>query len=107
MEKINPPHLVAHLHFLQPHKSKQKIAKELPSLPTGDTANIDTLVLRTERRAAGNTGLAKVAVQCSAVRQLAEVNHPPAGGLRINPDSYRNDENRHLLAVAKRYRQEY
>jgi hypothetical protein len=56
---------------------------------------------------APNPGLAKVAVQCSAVRQLAEVKHPPAGGLRINPDSYRNDANRHLLAFAKRYRQEY
>ena len=38
-----------------------------------------------ERRAATNTGLAKVAVQCSAVRQLAEVSHPLASGLRINP----------------------
>jgi hypothetical protein len=32
-----------------------------------------------------NKGLAKVAVQCSAVRQLAEVNDPLASGIRINP----------------------
>ena len=63
MEKINPPHLVAHLHFLQPHKSKQKNAKELPSKHTGDTANIDAWVLRTDRRAACNSGFAKKRVQ--------------------------------------------
>jgi hypothetical protein len=37
-----------------------------------------------------NTGLAKVAVQCSA--DTFVVNHPPAGGLRINICG----ENRHL-----------
>ena len=58
MEKVNPPHLVAHLHFLLPHKPKQKNAKELPSNRTGDTANIDTAVLRTDRRAACNSTLA-------------------------------------------------
>jgi len=66
MEKINPPHLVAHLHFLLPHKPKQKNAKELPSYRTGDTANIDTAALRTEKRAACNSTYKKLAVQCSA-----------------------------------------
>jgi hypothetical protein len=37
----------------------------------------------TDRTPAGNTGLAKVAVQCSAATFV--VNHPPAGGLLINP----------------------
>ena len=35
-----------------------------------------------EKRAAANTGLAKVAVQCSA--DTFVVNHPAAGGLGIN-----------------------
>jgi hypothetical protein len=39
--------------------------------------------LTTEEKRPHNTGLAKVAVQCSA--DTFVVNHPPAGGLRINP----------------------
>jgi hypothetical protein len=46
--------------------------------------------------AAANTGLAKVAVQCSAVRQLAEVNQILV--LRINICG----ENRHLRQARKR-----
>jgi len=53
-------------------------------------------------RAAQNSVLAKVAVQCSAVRQLAEVNQTWV--LRINPDSYRDDKNRQLRQAAKRWR---
>ena len=44
-----------------------------------------------------NTGLAKVAVQSSA--DTFVVNHPPAGGLRINICG----ENRHLRQARKRY----
>jgi hypothetical protein len=38
-----------------------------------------------DRITGGNTGLAKVAVQCSADQPRLMVNHPPDGGLRINP----------------------
>jgi len=34
IEQHNPTHLVAHLQFFQPHKTKQKNAKELPSQRT-------------------------------------------------------------------------
>ncbi|MCA2853650.1 MAG: hypothetical protein IM572_03135 [Chitinophagaceae bacterium] len=37
----------------------------------------------TERTTAYNTGLAKVSDLCSA--DIFVVNHPPDGGLRINP----------------------
>jgi hypothetical protein len=57
--------LVAHLHFLPTHKAKQKNAKELPS-PRTTTRQTMTETTTTDRRAACNTGLAKVAVQCSA-----------------------------------------
>jgi len=50
-----------------------------------------------------NSSLAKVAVQCSAVRQLAEANQTLV--LRINPDSYRDGKNRHLLLAVNRYGQ--
>jgi len=69
-----------------------------------DTADRKTT---TERRATHNNTYKKLAVLCYVDQPRLMVNHPPAGGLRINPDSYRNDENRHLLAFAKRYRQEY
>jgi len=50
-----------------------------------------------------NSSLAKVAVQCSAVRQLAEANQTLV--LRINPDSYRDGKNRQLLLAVNRYGQ--
>ncbi len=55
-----------------------------------------------------NSGLGKVVVQCSlhvpvkAGADTFAVNHPPAGGLRINPDSYRDGENRHLRQARNR-----
>jgi hypothetical protein len=94
MEKINPPNLVAHLHFLQPHKSKQKNAKELPSKRTGDTANIDTWVLLTDKRAACNSTYKKLAVQYSA--DTFVVNQKLV--LRINICG----KNRQLLVAANR-----
>ncbi len=54
-----------------------------------------------------NTGLAKVAIQCSLpvpVQAGADtflVNHPPAGGLRINPYSYQDSDNHHLRQARK------
>jgi hypothetical protein len=45
-----------------------------------------------------NTGLAKVAVQCSA--DTFVVNQSLV--LRINPDRYRDGENRHLRKARKR-----
>jgi len=53
-----------------------------------------------DRRATDNNGLAKVEFQCSA--ETFVVNHPPAGGLRINPDRYRDGENRHLRQARNR-----
>ena len=52
----------------------------------------------TERRAACNTGLAKVADQCSADTFPAKAGQVVVNQslvLRINPDRYRDGENRH------------
>jgi hypothetical protein len=51
---------------------------------------------RKEGRSA-NTGLAKVAVQCSADTFVVNQNLV----LRINPDRYRDGENRQLLVATK------
>jgi hypothetical protein len=50
------------------------------------------------KRPAGNSGLTKVAVQCSA--DTFVVNQSLV--LRINPDSYRDGENRLLRQARKR-----
>ena len=88
--------MVAHLHFFPTRKSTLKNAKELPSqrTKTPQTMNETTT---TERRAACNTGLAKVAVQCSA--DTFVVNQSLV--LRINICG----KNRHLRQARKRYRQ--
>ena len=88
--------MVAHLHFLPTHKPTLKNAKELPSqrTTTRQTMNETTM---TERRAACNTGLAKVAVQCSADSFV--VNQTLV--LRINICG----ENRHLRQARNRYAQ--
>jgi hypothetical protein len=57
--------LVAHLYFLPTLKPKQKNPKELPSQRTKTLLTMDRQA-STERTPAGNTGLAKVAVQCFA-----------------------------------------
>ncbi len=58
---------------------------------------VQLLVTQTNRKVTPhNTGLAKVAVQCSA--ETFVVNHPLASGLRINICG----ENRHLRQAAKR-----
>jgi hypothetical protein len=63
-------------------------------MPFQPHRNSDTAARQTttERRAACNTGLAKVAVQCSA--DTFVVNQSLV--LRINPDSYRDGEKRHF-----------
>jgi hypothetical protein len=48
-----------------------------------------------------NTGLAKVAVQCSVDTFVVHQSLV----LRINPDIYRDGENRHLRQARKRYGQ--
>ena len=53
------------------------------------------------RNTAGNTGLAKVAVQCSADTFVVTQSLVP----RINPDSYRDGVNRHLRQARNRYSQ--
>ena len=60
-----PTHLQAHLHFLPSLKAKQKNAKE-PSINRTKTAVDIDRQATTERTPACNSGLAKVAVQCSA-----------------------------------------
>jgi hypothetical protein len=57
--------------------------------------------LADERTTATNTGLAKVAVQCSADTFVVNQNLV----LRINPESIRDGENRHLRQARKRYTQ--
>jgi hypothetical protein len=55
-----------------------------------------------------HTGLAKVAVQCSADTFPAEAGQVVVNQtlvLRINPDSYLDGENRHLRQVRNRYPQ--
>ena len=52
------------------------------------------------RNTAGNTGLAKVAVQCSADTFVVTQSLV----LRINIDSYRDGVNRHLRQARNRYR---
>ena len=86
---------VAHLYFLQPHRPTQKNPKEPPSKHNRHemtTNNHD----RKEGRSA-NTGLAKVAVQCSVDTFL--VNQSLV--LRINFCG----ENRHLRQARNRYGQ--
>jgi hypothetical protein len=57
--------LVAHLQFFQTHNTSQKTAKEPPSQRTTTDQMNGQMAYRQEGRTA-NTGLAKVAVQCSA-----------------------------------------
>ena len=85
--------LVAHLHFSPTHKPTLKNAKELPSKHT-TTRQTMTETTTTDRRAACNTGLAKVAVQCSA--DTFVVNQSLV--LRINICG----ENRHLRQARNR-----
>jgi hypothetical protein len=85
--------------FLPTLKPTQKKANELASHRTGNRrqqCKLDTTHLRTDRRATDNTGLAKVAVQCSA--DTFVVNQSLV--LRINICG----ENRHLRQARKRYR---
>ena len=70
---------------------------------TAKTLTESDLTLTKDKRPACNRRLAKVAVQCSAVRQLAEVNQTLI--LCINPDSYRDGKNRHLRQSANFYGQ--
>jgi hypothetical protein len=88
--------------FLPTHKANPKNAKEPPSHRTTsrkDSANlIQQSFVDGEARTA-NTGLAKVAVQCSA--DTFVVNQSLV--LRINICG----ENRHLRQARKRYRQAY
>ena len=54
--------------------------------------------MTTDRTPAGKTGLAKLAVQCSA--DTFVVNQTLV--LRINPDRYRDGKNRHLRQARNR-----
>ncbi len=92
-----PTHLHSHLLFCnrtdQPKKSKRECKPTHPDSATIHCKHRRTQ-LRTERRAACNSGLAKVAVQCSA--DTFVVNQTLV--LRINICG----ENRHLRQAAKR-----
>jgi hypothetical protein len=76
--------------------TSQSFQKSVPAQPHGQNI-ADDRKTTTERRAACNTGLAKVAVQCSADSFV--VNQSLV--LRINICS----ENRHLRQARERYRQ--
>ncbi len=95
-----PTHLHSHLLFCNRTDQRQKSKRECkPTHPDSATiqCKIGRTQLRTDRRAACNTGLAKVAVQCSA--DTFVVNQSLV--LRINICG----ENRHLRQARKRYRQ--
>ena len=88
--------------FADTHSNAKKIKRACnPTHP--DRAEVQCKFgqaqLRTDRRAADNTGLAKVAVQCSA--DTFVVNQSLV--LRINICG----ENRHLRQARKRYKQAY
>jgi len=94
-----PTHLQTHFNFFLTHKTTLKKIKRACKPSHLDSATIQCKLgrtqLRTDRRAADNTGLAKVAVQCSA--DIFVVNQSLV--LRINICS----ENRHLRQARKRY----
>ena len=93
-----PTHLHSHLLFCnrtdQPKKSKRECK---PTHPVSATiqCKLGRTQLRTERRAACNTGLAKVAVQCSADTFVVKQSLV----LRINICG----EKRHLRQARKRW----
>ena len=76
----------------QPNYSQISVAKQTPKPLTGKRFNYSV-----DRRPACNTGLAKVAVQCSADTFVVNQNLV----LRINICG----ENRHLRQARKRYQQ--
>ena len=94
-----PTHLHSHLLFCnrtdQPKKSKRECKPTHPDSATVQ-CKLGRTQLRTVRRAADNTGLAKVAVQCSA--DTFVVNQSLV--LRINICG----ENRHLRQARNRYK---
>jgi hypothetical protein len=59
-----------------------------------------------ERMAAGNSTYKKLAVQCSAEIPIAIGMVNQTLVLRINSDSYRNGENRHLRQAPNHYLQQ-
>jgi hypothetical protein len=78
----------------QPKNRQKSVAKQTPKPLTGKRFNYSV-----DRRPACNTGLAKVAVQCSADTFPAKAGNVVVNQslvLRINPDRYRDGENRHL-----------
>jgi len=93
-----PKHLHSHLLFCNHTDQRKKSKRECkPTHPDSATIHCKhrRTQLRTERRAACNSGLAKVAVQCSA--DTFVVNQTLV--LRINIYG----KNRHLRQAANRY----
>ena len=88
--------LVAHLHFLPTQKPNKKMQKSYQANAPKTAVTMDNRAT-TDRTPACNTGLAKVAVQCSA--DTFVVNQSLV--LRINICG----ENRHLRQARKRYLQ--
>ncbi|MBK8956822.1 MAG: hypothetical protein IPM34_14910 [Saprospiraceae bacterium] len=87
---------MAHLYFFPTHRPTQKNPKEPPSQRTKTQQIMDNRAT-TDRTPAPNSGLAKVAVQCSADTFVVT----ESSVLRINICG----ENHHLRQAAKRYRQ--
>lgn len=89
MSNINliPTQLVAHLHFCQPHKAKQKIQKSYQTNAPDQTMD--------ERRAADNSTYKKLAVQWSNEALYFVLSFVVVGSEVLR--------NRQLLVSAKRY----
>jgi len=94
LKKISSPSENKKYSTALPNDRQKSVAKQTPKLLTGQRFNYSV-----DRRPACNTGLAKVAVQCSADSFVVNQTFV----LRINICG----KNRHLRQAAKRYRKPY
>jgi hypothetical protein len=93
LKKISSPSENKKYPTAQPNYRQKSVAMQTPKPLKGKRFKYSE-----DRRPACNTGLSKVAFQCSA--DTFDVNQSLV--LRINPDSYRDGENHHLRQARKR-----
>ena len=74
MEETKPTHLVAHLHFFQTHKAKQKMQKSYQATARGQ-CKLDTTDLRPKRSPAGNKGYTTMRGAVLRMTVLCKVEH--------------------------------
>jgi hypothetical protein len=89
--------LQAHFIFCTDTKPTQKKIKRACKPTHGDSSKYGQTEQHRTKKPSGNTGLAKVAVQCSA--DTFVVNQSLV--LRINPAEMQDGENRHLRQAPK------